>query len=181
MIPQAQLDQEAKELDAKIRKAEESIRSLQAELAGLQKDRTAVSHLTQRNQQGTAGNANGNPQFALPASHWPTSNQARHRSVGSGTREQTLYTEFDRPLLESLVALGGRGSAEDVLQHMKAKTGPTLKPRDFEVVSSGEERWRNTARWRRNALMKLGFLRANSPRGTWEISDTGKAWLNQRS
>jgi len=181
MIPQSQLDQEARELDAKIRKAEESIRSLQAQLAGLQKDRAAVNHLAQRNQQGAAGNANGDPQSAAPASRWPTSSQARHRTGGDGTREQTLYTEFDGPLLESLVALGDRNSAENVLQHMKAKMGPTLKQRDFDVVSSGEERWRNTARWRRNALVKLGFLRADSPRGTWEISDTGKAWLKQRS
>jgi Mrr N-terminal domain len=180
MIPQNQLDQEARELDAKIRKTEENIRSLQAELAVLQKDRAAVSHLAQRNQRGAAGDANGNPQSPLPASHWPTSSQARHRTIGNGTREQTLYTEFDRPLLESLVALGGRGSAEDVLQHMKAKMEPTLKPRDFEVVSSGEERWRNTARWRRNALVKLGFLRPGSQRGIWEISDSGKAWLEQR-
>lgn len=184
MISQTQLDQEAKELDAKIRDVEENIRRLQDKLAGLQKDRAAVSHLAQRNTQSTPGNANGNPHFGLPANPWPTSGQLRRRNTGAanGSGEQTLYTQFDKPLLESLAALpGGKGSAEEVLQSMKSKMAPILKPKDFDVVSSGEERWRNTARWRRNALVKLGFLRTNSPRGIWEISDSGKAWLKRPS
>jgi len=181
MIPQAHLDQYGKELNEEIRKAEDSIRDLQAKLADLQKRRAAVGYLAQTNHQGAAGKANGTSHSGVPANPWPTSVQGRHRTTGAAnsTREQTLYTEFDTPLLECLVALGDRGSAEDVLQHMKAKMGPTLKPRDFEVVSSGEERWRNTARWRRNALVKLGFLRGDSPRGIWQISDLGKAWLKR--
>lgn len=182
MISQNQLDQEAKELDAKIRDVAENIRRLQDKLAGLQKDRAAVSHLAQRNKQGTPGNANGSPHFGSPANPWATSGHVRHRTVGAanGTREQTLYTEFDKPLLESLAGLaGGKASAEEVLQSMKSKMAPILTPKDFDVVSSGEERWRNTARWRRNALVKLGFLRAGSARGIWEISEAGRAWLKK--
>lgn len=184
MIPQLHLDQYAKELDTEIRKVEDSIRSLQDKLADLQQRRSAVGYLAQPNHQGVAGNTSGNPPFGLPANPWPTSGQVRRRKVGAanGSGEQTLYTQFDRPLLESLAALpGGKGSAEEVLQSMKSKMAPVLKPKDFDVVSSGEERWRNTARWRRNALVKIGFLRADSPRGIWEISDSGKAWLKRPS
>lgn len=182
MIPQPQLDQYSEELDAEINSTEEKIRSLQAKLADLQKRRAAVSYLGQPSPQNTARNANGNSPSGFPASNWSASTQPHHRSVGSGPREQTLYTEFDRPLLESLAALpGGKGSAEDVLRSMKSKMAPIFKPKDFDVVSSGEERWRNTARWRRNALVKLGFLRTDSPRGIWEISEAGRAWLKRSS
>jgi len=179
MIPQVHLEQYSKELDAEIKSAEEKIRSLQAKFADLQTRRAAVSYLGQASQQGAGRNTNGNLSAGLPASHWPTSSQAHRRTLGNGPREQTLYTEYDKPLLESLVALGGKGNAQEVLGNMKVKMDPILKPKDFTVVSSGEERWRNTARWRRNALVKLGFLRADSARGIWEISDSGKAWLKQ--
>lgn len=179
MISKSQLDQYSKEVDAEIRNTEESIRSLQTKLADLQKRKAAVSYLALPDQQRSSPGANGNPRLASPAT-WPTSTQAPHQTVRGG-REQTSYTQFDRPLLESLVALGGKASSDQVLQDMKSKIGPTLKPGDFDAVSTGEERWRNTARWRRNALVKLGLLKADSPRGIWEISDAGRAWLKKAS
>lgn len=178
MITKSQLDQYSKELDAEIRSTEESIRSLQGKLADLQKRKAAVSYLALTDQQRAAGGANGNPRPTSSGS-WSTSTQAAHRTVGGGGREQTSYTQFDRPLLESLVALGGKASSDEVLQDIKSKIGPTLKRGDFDAVSTGEERWRNTARWRRNALVKLGFLRTDSPRGIWEISEAGRAWLKK--
>lgn len=181
MIPQVHLEQYSKELDAEIKSVEENIRSLQAKLADLQRRSAAVSYLGQATGQNNGGSMNAIPPSALPSSNWPTSSQRHRRTVGSGPREQTLYTEYDRPLLESLLAMGGRGNAEEVLRNMKVKMGPILRAKDFEVVSSGEERWRNTARWRRNALAKLGFLRTDSARGIWEISDSGRAWLKQAS
>jgi len=180
MISKSQLDQYSKELDAEIKSAEESIRSLQAKLADLRKRKAAVSYLALPDQQRSAGGVNGNPHSVSPSS-WPTSTQARQQTVGGGGREQTSYTGFDKPLLDSLVALGGKGSFDEVLQDMKSKIGPRLKPGDFDAVSTGEERWRNTARWRRNALVKLGFLRTDSRRGIWEISEAGRAWLKTAS
>lgn len=180
MISKSQLDQYSKELDAEIRSAEENIRSLQAKLADLQKRKAAVSYLALPDQQRSSGGANGNPWPTSPAG-WPTSTRAPRQAVAVGDREQTSYTQFDRPLLESLVALGGKASSDQVLQDIKSKIGPTLKSGDFDAVSTGEERWRNTARWRRNALVKLGFLRTDSPRGIWEISETGRAWLKTAS
>ncbi len=179
MIPQVHLDQYSKELDAEIGSTEQNVRSLQAKLADLQRRRAALACLEQASSQNTGENVNGNPPSGLSPSHWPTCSQPHRRTVGNGPREQTLYTEYDKPLLECLIAVGGKSNAEEVLRNMKLKMGPILKTKDFEVVSSGEERWRNTARWRRNALVKLGFLRADSVRGIWEISELGKAWLRQ--
>ena len=60
MIPQLQLDQYSKELDAEIKSTEEKIRALQARLTDLQKRRAAVSYLGQPSTQNTGRNANGN-------------------------------------------------------------------------------------------------------------------------
>lgn len=170
MTSESQLDQlliaRSKELDAEIRTTEENIRSLQGRLAHLQKQKAAVGCLVDTEPVPEAGD--GNPHSASP-----------EERLLKQIFETTPYTEFDRPLLESLVELGGKSSSDEVLQRMKSKMGPTLKPGDFDTVSTGEERWRNTARWRRNALVKLGFLRTDSPRGIWGITEAGKAWLRR--
>jgi restriction system protein len=164
MIPREYLEQHSKELNEKIRKKEEEIRLLQAEVADLRKQKDAVDTLDQASQPQAAGSTNRNT-----------------ASVPPGSRERTYYAEYDKPILEALVELGGRGSTDQVLRIVHSKMQPLLKPPDYDLVSGGEERWRNTARWRRNTLVKNGFLRANSPWGIWEITDAGKARLKQLS
>ena len=93
------------------------------------------------------------------------------------------YTAYDRPILEALVQLGGKGDADSVLRRFKSimEERCMLGPEDYKDVPGGtEERWRNTARWRRAALVKLGLLQGNSARGVWEISDKGRQWLAGR-
>lgn len=41
-----------------------------------------------------------------------------------------------------------------------------------------QTRWRNTAQWARNAMVKEGLLSAGSPRGVWEITQAGRRWLS---
>jgi hypothetical protein len=38
-------------------------------------------------------------------------------------------------------------------------------------------RWRNAAQWARNSMVNDGLLRNDSPRGEWEITATGRQWL----
>jgi len=46
---------------------------------------------------------------------------------------------------------------------------------DFKALPSGKEvRWQNQARWQRFALQKNGYLRDDSPSGTWEITEEGR-------
>ena len=44
-------------------------------------------------------------------------------------------------------------------------------------VSTASRRWRNAAQWARNSMIHEGLLKADSPRGVWEISDQGRRAL----
>uniref|UniRef100_A0A7C3EZC1 Restriction system protein Mrr-like N-terminal domain-containing protein n=1 Tax=candidate division WOR-3 bacterium TaxID=2052148 RepID=A0A7C3EZC1_UNCW3 len=35
-------------------------------------------------------------------------------------------------------------------------------------------RWRNAAQWARYNMVKQGWLKSNSPRGVWEITEAGR-------
>ncbi len=81
--------------------------------------------------------------------------------------------KFRRPLLETLYQMGGSGHPRDVRSAMKERMSTALLPGDLGLVSTGDERWWNATCWERSALVKEGYLRADSPRGTWTLSDEG--------
>ena len=57
----------------------------------------------------------------------------------------------------------------------------SLGPVDFEPLPSSPDvpRWRNTAQWSRNTMVKEGLLRDDSPRGLWQISKAGQQILEK--
>ncbi len=94
-----------------------------------------------------------------------------------GTRTAQEY--FCTPILATLLEMGGRGGAVEVLAAVHAKLKEVLKPADYErlKVKPHEVRWRKAAQWARYTLKQQGYLAAGSPRGIWEITDKGKAHL----
>ena len=56
---------------------------------------------------------------------------------------------------------------------MKELLSLRLSPDDLEPLSSGEERWWNATKWERHQLVQEGYLRDDSERGYWELSDRG--------
>ncbi|MGX7953025.1 winged helix-turn-helix domain-containing protein [Tsuneonella sp. HG249] len=82
--------------------------------------------------------------------------------------------EFRNPLLLTLHELGGAGSLTEIREHMHPKVASRLREADYHIVSTGEERWWNATCWERSELVKAGYLRSNSLRGRWELSDLGK-------
>ena len=48
---------------------------------------------------------------------------------------------------------------------------------DRQPVSTGDERWWNATCWARSNLVKEGYLRNDSPRGTWELSEQGTEFV----
>ena len=100
----------------------------------------------------------------------------------SGKGEITPHQEFYRPILESLVELGGSAKAQTVIDRVGEKMKAILKPKDYEhhKASVRQIRWRNTAMWARNAMVnKDGRMKKGTRFGYWEISDKGCAWLKK--
>ena len=97
--------------------------------------------------------------------------------------EITSMPELFRPLLESLVEMGGSGKLNDVLDRIGEKMKDRLKPKDWEKHKSAPHqiRWRNTAEWARNLMVnKSGLMKKSSKRGVWEISAQGRKWLEEQ-
>jgi len=82
-------------------------------------------------------------------------------------------------ILESLIELGGHGKVHEVLERVEAKIGHRLTAHDRERLKSGGIRWRNTAMWCRKDLVGEGLLARDSPRGTCEITEKGRRWLER--
>jgi restriction system protein len=83
--------------------------------------------------------------------------------------------EYRLPILEALIEMGGRGRTSDVLTRVEEKMRVKLNKVDYERTASGDPRWRNRAAWVRNELVEEGYLKKDSPRGIWEITDAGRA------
>lgn len=94
---------------------------------------------------------------------------------------RTPETAYRRPILQTLVEMGGRGEIGAVLEQVHAIMASVLKKIDEQPLTSDAKmpRWRNAAQWARNAMVNEGLLASDSPRGIWEITATGKRWLEQ--
>jgi restriction system protein len=96
--------------------------------------------------------------------------------------EITPNLAYCKPLLEVLEEMGGSGKTKAVLDRLGEKMKPVLMPKDYEPHESNAKqiRWRNTAQWARNKMVNEdGRMKKNSPRGIWEISPSGIAWLKK--
>lgn len=97
---------------------------------------------------------------------------------GMRTPEEAYY----KPILQVLSEMGGMGKVALVLDRVGRMMKDTLKPCDYEPLSSSPDnpRWRNAAQWARNSMVIEGLLKNDSPRGMWEISEKGKTFLSQQ-
>jgi len=110
----------------------------------------------------------------------PNSPRAVRRHMGRLRRGQrTPEHAFRKPILESLVEMGGSGRVGDVLARVEERMQGILNEADFGHRASDNKnpRWHNTANWARNSMVRDGLLKANSSRGIWEISGKGGEWL----
>jgi len=97
---------------------------------------------------------------------------------GVRTPESAYYL----PILHVLEQMGGSGKVAEVLERVGTLMKPVLKDVDYQPLASGPDnpRWRNAAQWARNSMIREGLLKADSPRGVWEISDKGRAALKEQ-
>lgn len=104
----------------------------------------------------------------------------RHRRHSRG--KGTPLPAYRAPILRTLVRMGGTGRAADVLASVFVAMRADLMPTDYELLADGRtQRWHKTAEWCRFTMRTEGLLHDDSPRGVWEISGAGRAWLTVRA
>lgn len=94
---------------------------------------------------------------------------------------RTPETAYYQPILKALNESGGSARMNDVLVKVEQSMRGILKQVDYEPLASDPEmlRWRNTAQWARNSMVKEGLLKPDSPKGIWEITDAGRMALRR--
>lgn len=105
--------------------------------------------------------------------------RAERRNLGRLQRGmRTPESAYYQPILRVLNELGGSAKMNDVLVKVEQAMRGILKQVDYEPLTSGlDMRWRNTAQWARNSMVRDGLLKSNSPKGVWEITDAGRLAL----
>jgi len=93
---------------------------------------------------------------------------------------KTPQSQYRIPILQALTELGGQGRINEILERVYEKMEDILNKVDLELLPSGtDSRWRNTACWERNTMVKEGLIKRGSPRGIWEITEKGKIYLKE--
>jgi restriction system protein len=83
---------------------------------------------------------------------------------------------------QTLVELGGRGRREQVIELVGQKMQNVLRPADYEKLpQSSFIRWENRVAWQASNMRREGYIKNDSPRGIWEITDAGRKWLDDNS
>lgn len=106
--------------------------------------------------------------------------KAERRNLGKLRKGLRTPTEaYYQPILRVLDQMGGSGKVGEVLDRIGQVMKRVLKDVDYQPLASNPDnlRWRNAAQWARNNMVNEGLLKADSPRGVWEISDKGRAVL----
>ena len=99
------------------------------------------------------------------------------------TRQKTVVgtplsqNRYALPILTALEQKGGYARAQDALRTVCQLMEDQLEDIDKSRRLDGQEYWKNRAHAMRSELVRKGFLKDNSPHGTWEITDAGREYL----
>lgn len=106
----------------------------------------------------------------------PTSSRpAQSRAEGRAPAGHLLpLEEYQLPLLQELADRGGAAPAADVIEGLRDRIWDRLSDLDKEPVRSGEPRWRNRIGFARMDAVRNGYMRADSRRGYWELTNKGR-------
>jgi hypothetical protein len=95
----------------------------------------------------------------------------------------TPVKDYWRPILQVLVELGGRGHRTKVIAMVGEKMKDVLTPADYgKLPKTGHIRWRNRVAWQASQMRssETGFIKDDSHRGIWEITEEGRKWLDDK-
>ncbi len=98
----------------------------------------------------------------------PLTKGSRKRKEKVPRTSQEVLREY---LLTALQELGGSAHCSAVKDRMREMLAGQFLPGDLMRRKTGEIVWENNTHWERNALVKEGILKKNSPRGVWELAE----------
>jgi len=114
------------------------------------------------------------------------SSRSRRRGANSGQKRSRIPSDlllpegaYELPILEALSAAGGRRPTREVVEDVGRALSDRLTEADREPLDDGGPRWENRVQFARLRLVKAGFMKADSPRGVWEISSAGEERLKE--
>jgi hypothetical protein len=92
---------------------------------------------------------------------------------------RTPEDAFRIPILQAIVELSRSAAMTNVLDRVEGLMKGQLNTYDRQLLPSepNQPRWRNTAQWARNAMVREGLLSSDSPKGVWKITEAGRRWL----
>ena len=96
---------------------------------------------------------------------------------------KTPQGDFTRPILQVLIAMGGRGERRQVLDQVAEVMASRLGDYDRETHKDRSVRWEKSAEFQCTEMRKIGLLKPvkESGKGQWEVSHQGRAyWSEQR-
>ncbi|MDE0315870.1 MAG: type I restriction enzyme HsdR N-terminal domain-containing protein [Candidatus Poribacteria bacterium] len=104
---------------------------------------------------------------------------AREAFQPRGSETPLPRQRYGLPILRALVELGGSASTKQVLQRVfqLMVAANELRTIDKSKRSDGQFYWDNRTQDMRRELINKGFMKEDSPRGVWEISDAGRNHL----
>ncbi len=105
--------------------------------------------------------------------------QILDKRSGVESAERPSGKEFRKPLLRTIYEMGGSARTRDLYPVMEKHMTAVLLPGDFKNFSFGDRRWRNSIRRERLKLVNEGYLRDDSPRGIWELSEKGSKLIEK--
>ncbi|MBD2731940.1 DUF4573 domain-containing protein [Nostoc sp. FACHB-892] len=91
---------------------------------------------------------------------------------------------YKLPILKALDKLGGSAKTKNVLALVEKLMKGILNQVDYQNYKNKkasytviEPRWQKRTKWVRYRLMQKGFVKSDSRRGIWEISEAGRQYL----
>jgi hypothetical protein len=88
---------------------------------------------------------------------------------------------FFIPILKALEGMGGKASAEDVLEQVELLVSGDLEPSEFVAVDGGAPRWRETAYSASMLMVRKGLLHTSASKDEWQITPKGRLYFLERS
>ncbi len=143
-----------------------------------------VMYLLRRVAQAAGLGPDGDVKLPSPPTPEPPGHEDDEEAPTGGRLprgQRTSMSEYFVPILRVLKEMGGSGKSVEVVERVGQIMEPILRDVDYELLKDRQPRWKKTANWARLKMVNDGLLRSGSPRGLWEISEEGLAFLSNET